>query len=80
MRHHDCTIRCVKAENLITELGTQLIALKAKLRKKNILIGNYEMEIAQLKKRYKYKCEMCKPDCLCPEHLYQSKLKTPNPS
>jgi len=50
MRHHDCAAKCVRAENLITEIGTQLVALKAKLRKKNVLIGEYEKTIATQKR------------------------------
>ena len=48
--NHSCLIQCVKAENVIKNLRIEITALKGKLRKKNILIGNYEKMVSELKR------------------------------
>jgi len=43
MSRHTCTLKCVRAENHIAELGIQVMAFKGKLRKKNIKIQELEV-------------------------------------
>lgn len=53
---HCNTLKCVRAENHIAELGIQLMVLKGKLRKKNIRIQELEVLNKELRKKHKYKC------------------------
>jgi hypothetical protein len=48
---HSCTLKCVRAENLIKEQCNQLALLKSKLRKKNIYIVELEKLVADFKRR-----------------------------
>ena len=49
MRHCN-TLKCVRAENHIAELGIQVMAFKGKLRKKNIKIQELEVLNKKLRK------------------------------
>jgi len=46
---HCNTLKCVRAENHIAELGIQLMVLKGKMRKKNIKIQELEVENKKLR-------------------------------